>query len=205
MLSPAACVRVSTGPPTALPCVHSQDSNKLKSMMNDFNSTGMLSVDEETLKTAKRDFLSACCNEQDTIDIIQKYHTEHNYTLDPHTACGVMAVKKLQAEMVDACKAAGKKHKMVVLSTAHPAKFSMAVSKATGSPPVLPPGLEACQNSEVRFQVMPASTPAIKNLVEASVPDYTGNRNVYTPLHMASATLLIATAFVAGVFVGKKF
>lgn len=136
--------------------------------------------------------------------MIRKFHKEFNYTLDPHTACGVVAVQKIEAKQVPACKAPNKKHKIVVLSTAHPAKFSMAVSKATGSPPEVPPGLAACQDAEVRFQVMPASTPAIKGLIESQVPDYTGDRNVYTPLHMVSASLLLAAVFIAGVSVGRK-
>jgi hypothetical protein len=93
---------------------------------------------------------------------------------------------------------------MVVLSTAHPAKFATAVSKATGSQPEMPAGLAACQKAEVRFQVMPASTPAIKNYVETTIPDYTGNRNVYTPMHFMTASAVVAAAFVAGVLIGRK-
>ncbi len=103
-----------------------------------------------------------------------------------------------------ACTASSIKHKMVVLATAHPAKFATAVSKATGSQPEMPAGLAACQKAEVRFQVMPASTPAIKNYVETTIPDYTGNRNVYTSMHFMTASAVVAVAFVAGVLIGRK-
>ena len=103
-----------------------------------------------------------------------------------------------------ACTASQTPHKMVVLATAHPAKFSTAVSKGTGSQPEMPAGLAACQKAEVRFQVMPASTPAIKNYVEKSVPDHTGNRNVYTPMHFMAVSAVITLAFAAGVMIGRK-
>jgi len=203
--SPSMDIGISSNFERYLFALFGEDSNLLRTRMDEFNKTGKLEVTPEQLAAAKKDFLSACCSEQDTIDTIAAYHKKHGYTLDPHTACGVRAVEVLEAKMVPACKSSAKKHKMVVLSTAHPAKFGMAVSKATGQPPVIPPGLAACQNSEVRFQVMPASTPAIKNYVEVTIPDYTGQRNIYTPQHIFGAGTVAALVFAAGVLVGKKF
>uniref|UniRef100_A0A6U4LG57 Threonine synthase n=2 Tax=Hemiselmis andersenii TaxID=464988 RepID=A0A6U4LG57_HEMAN len=202
--SPSMDIGISSNFERYLFYLFGEDSQMLKGMMDEFNRTGKLEVDAKLLATAKQDFLSACCSEQDTIDTIASFHKQHGYTLDPHTACGVRAVQTLEAKQVPQCTAKGKKHVMVVLSTAHPAKFSMAVSKATGAPPTLPPGLAACQDSEVRFQVMPASTPAIKGYIETTIPDFTGQRNVYTPTHILTASTVVAAVFVAGVLVGKN-
>ena len=119
--------------------------------MNQFNNTGKLGVDKAQLGSARQDFLAASCSEQQTIEYIAKFDKEHKYTLDPHTACGVAAVDELRSQMAPE----GPKHKIVVLGTAHPAKFSMAVAKAIGSPPTLPKGLDN-QGADVRFQVLPA-------------------------------------------------
>jgi hypothetical protein len=55
----------------------------------------------------------------------------------------------------------------------------------------------------VRFQVLPAKTETIKNLIEQTIPDMTGSRNVYTVKQYAFFSALLAAAFAAGLVVGK--
>jgi len=176
-----------------------EDSKVLKDMMNQFNDTGCLAVDADQLERARQDFFACSCSEQLTIDYISKFNRDYGYTLDPHTACGVAAVDQLKGQIAEASA----KHKIVVLGTAHPAKFSMAVAKAIGGPPELPPRLAQMQGAEVRFQVLPAKTETIKTMIEQTIPDKTGARNVYTTKQYACFGALLAAAFAAGVVVGK--
>ena len=55
----------------------------------------------------------------------------------------------------------------------------------------------------MRFQVLPAKTETIKNLIEQTIPDMTGSRNVYTVKQYAFFSALLAAAFAAGLVVGK--
>jgi threonine synthase len=197
--SPSMDIGISSDFERYLFYLFGEDSKKLASMMNQFNETGRLGVSKEQLATAREDFLAASCSEQMTIEYISKFHKEYRYTLDPHTACGVAAVEQVRSQM----DPEGPKHKIVVLGTAHPAKFSMAVAKAIGSPPELPKAMQDMQGAEVRFQVLPAKTATIKNMIEQTVPDDSGARNVYSMKHFAGLSMLLGAAFVAGVAVGK--
>lgn len=197
--SPSMDIGISSNFERYLFYLFGEDSKVLASKMANFNDTGRLAVDGEQLEKARGDFLSASCSEQETIEYITKFHKEYNYTLDPHTACGVAAVDKCRSQM----EPESAKHKIVVLGTAHPAKFSMAVAKAIGVPPTLPKGLADMQGAEVRFQVLPANVSTIKSMIENTVPDALGLRNVYTVKHYGMVFTLLAAAFAAGIAVGK--
>lgn len=54
---------------------------------------------------------------------------------------------------------------MVVLETAHPAKFPDAVRAATGQAPAPPPRLAAMLAGEERFVTLPAEEAAIRRAV----------------------------------------
>jgi threonine synthase len=139
--SPSMDIGISSNFERYLFYLFGEDSKLLKEMMSQFNDTGCLAADADQLERARQDFLAASCSEQLTIDYISKFNRDHGYTLDPHTACGVAAVDQLKGQIAKESA----KHKIVVLGTAHPAKFSMAVAKAIGGPPVLPPRLAQMQ------------------------------------------------------------
>ena len=198
--SPSMDIGISSNFERYLFYLFGEDSKELASKMSTFNETDRLSVDQDQLETAREDFLAASCTEQQTIDYISKFQKEYDYVLDPHTACGIAAVDACRSQL----EPESAKHKIVVLGTAHPAKFSMAVAKAIGRPPELPKGLADLQGAEVRFQVQPAKTSTIKAIIEQTVPDTTGARNVYSAKHLAFVTMLCGAAFAIGVAVGKQ-
>jgi threonine synthase len=73
-----------------------------------------------------------------TVDTIRAVHAEHGLLLDPHTAVGYAAA-------IDHLAGAGHDgEQVIVLSTAHPAKFSEIVQKAAGTAPEMPERLARC-------------------------------------------------------------
>ncbi|KAJ1475012.1 tryptophan synthase beta subunit-like PLP-dependent enzyme [Baffinella frigidus] len=203
--SPSMDIGISSNFERYLFYLFGEDSKKLNMMMEEFNKTGRLEVDKDLLKAAQEDFLAAVCTEDQTVETIARYHKDFGYTLDPHTACGVSAVDQMRAKMAPVCKSPKNKHLMVVLSTAHPAKFGAAVARATGCTVSLPTGLADLKDSEVRFQVLPASTQKIKTAIVDMLPDPTGARNVYTFKHHAAFSAMLAVAIGLGFALGKKF
>ncbi|CAO1621549.1 unnamed protein product [Parajaminaea phylloscopi] len=104
-----------------------QDAEKagqqVKSWMDELKSTGSMQVTSQQLEVAKRDFSAHRVSDSQTRDTIQKYFTASTpYLLDPHTAVGMQAANWTSSG-----------HNQVVLSTAHPAKFSEAVTSALAS------------------------------------------------------------------------
>ena len=66
-----------------------------------------------------KDFVSECINEEETLSTIKQIYNEYNLVIDPHTAIGVGALRKLNI-----------KSRSIVLATAHPCKFPLAIEKA---------------------------------------------------------------------------
>src|SRR5262249_44163132 len=76
--------------------------------------------------------------------------------MDPHTAVGFAgALKEMAREGAD------RSAPHIVLGTAHPAKFSDAVRRATGNAPELPQRLQHILTANERFDILPNSTQAV--------------------------------------------
>jgi threonine synthase len=59
---------------------------------------------------------------------------------------------------------------VVVLSTAHPAKFPAAVNQATGRIPEVPPRLKAALEGDENCSVTAAEKGLVRGLIEAILP-----------------------------------
>merc|ERR550532_2359573 len=60
-------------------------------------------------------------------------------------------------------------HEVVVLATAHPAKFREAVVQATGQEPELLPALARMQGAETRCQKLPASARSVHDHMQRTL------------------------------------
>ena len=69
----------------------------------------------------------------ETLATMADVWTSAGTLVDPHTAVGLRAARRLREQ--------GETRPLVVLSTAHPAKFPDAVARATGAAPPVPPAL----------------------------------------------------------------
>jgi threonine synthase len=76
--------------------------------------------------------------------------------IDPHTAVGIAAARRVERE-------AGVP--MITLSTAHPAKFPAAVAKAIGRPPEEPTGIARQRTLPERVTVLPNDVARIAAFV----------------------------------------
>ena len=93
------------------------DSEKLKSWMDEFQSSGQVVLDADTLTTIQNGFASMAISDAETRQTIRDIFENHDgYLLDPHTAVAVAAAKSLKATLP-------KPSKIICLATAHPAKF----------------------------------------------------------------------------------
>jgi threonine synthase len=84
-------------------------------------------------------------------------HNETGEMIDPHTAVAVAAFHRLRDHA----------DPVVILSTAHAAKFPEAVKAATGESPVLPHKARSLAARPERFDHLPADAEAIKAYVRA--------------------------------------
>ena len=81
--------------------------------------------------------------------------------LDPHTAVGVAVAERLRGERTAP---------LVVLATAHPAKFPDAVEAASGVRPRLPAHLADLESRPERLVVLPADVAAVRAHIRSLPP-----------------------------------
>lgn len=150
-LSPAMDIQVSSNFERYLFYLMDADAKAVKALMDGFARTGRLAVSEERHRQARADFTSTAIDEEQTVSTIRQVFEQSGYILDPHTAVGVAAARALGVP--DA----------ICLATAHPAKFSEAVTGAIGRDVPLPAPFEDLLGRESRMAVLPADAGAIRS------------------------------------------
>jgi threonine synthase len=94
-----------------------------------------------TIPELKDQLWATSFDDEQTRAAIQEVYQKVGYTLDPHTAVGYLTAKQYQEEV-------GSKYPTVILSTAHPAKFSDIVEPLIGTEIKLPSALKESMAQE---------------------------------------------------------
>ena len=122
--------------------------------MENFENKGELKIESNLLKIAQKDFLSASANDKEVISVIEKYHKEFNYILDPHTAVGICSAEKLKLN-----------HPTICLACAHPAKFNDTIKKIFDFNPIIPKELADLNNLETKFETVLCDENIVKEII----------------------------------------
>lgn len=122
-----------------------------------FNDTGVIDIPPGALATMRETFVGVSIGERETSGSIVATLNETGELIDPHTAVGMAAFRKAR-EITDP---------VVILSTAHAAKFPEAVSAACGETPVMPRSAQNLSGKAERFDRLPADADTIKAYVRA--------------------------------------
>ena len=111
-------------------------------------------IAERALTQMRASFSADRALEDETAAAIRTTRRETGYLIDPHTAVAVAVAEKEGRDPAIP---------MVVLSTAHPAKFPEAVEKACGIRPSLPDWLADLASRRERATVLPPDQSAVEN------------------------------------------
>ena len=103
----------------------SGDTALVAGLMRKLNQEGSYTVPEDLLAKIKAEFWAAYCDDARAEEIMGRVYRDLGYLCDPHTASGWAAAEDYVAET-------GDHRPMVVLSTASPYKFPVAVLTAIG-------------------------------------------------------------------------
>ena len=115
-------------------------------------------IDTEDLGKIQKNFISEMLDENETIEMIKKINDEYQTVVDPHTAVGIGAVKKLGIEK-----------NCVVLSTAHPCKFPKAIEDAISKTENLPNSLKYVNEKKEKFELLSNDIQKVKKYVMNSI------------------------------------
>ena len=103
----------------------------------------------------RRQVWGASVTDDETLATMRAVRDETGYLADPHTAVGLEAVRRYR-------EAHGADAPVVVLATAHPAKFPDAVRRATGVTPPEPERLARLRGAPTRVETVPATLDALR-------------------------------------------
>ncbi len=122
-----------------------------------FADTGVIDIPPQALAAMRETFVGTSVGEGDTGRTILATLNQTGELIDPHTAVAVAAFNRLRdlAEPV------------IILATAHAAKFPEAVLAASGETPVTPRKAQALASKPERFDKLPADVAAISDYVRA--------------------------------------
>jgi len=155
-LSPSMDIQVASNFERALFEASGRDTLWVRDAMQTFARDRSLKL-PDNIRDALRDrYLAARGDDEKTLAAIAKLHRDTGRTVDPHTAVGLVAAEKLKSQLSGP---------VVILSTAHPAKFADAVAKATGQKPPLPPRLSGLYEGVERMTVLPADEAAVRGFI----------------------------------------
>jgi threonine synthase len=154
--SPSMDIQVSSNFERLLFDAYGRDAAAVRALMGSLAQSGRFMVSAQALKELRSLFTADRADEQECAAEIRAWMREADYCVDPHTAVALaVAEKETRDPSVP----------MVVLSTAHPAKFPDAVKAACGFVPPLPDRLADLAKRKERVTVLPADQAAVEQYV----------------------------------------
>jgi threonine synthase len=157
--SPSMDIQVSSNFERLLFDAYGRDAGAVRGLMNSLAQSKRFSVSAHALEAMRDLFAAGRADEQESAATIRAWMREASYCADPHTAVALAVAEKEPRDP---------SVPMVVLSTAHPAKFPDAVKAACGVEPGLPDWLGDLTKRKERVTVLPADQTQVEKFVLAA-------------------------------------
>jgi threonine synthase len=155
--SPSMDIQVSSNFERLLFDLHGRDSAALSAAMAEFEASGRMAIPAPQLGEARARFAAQRIDTGEMAQTIRWALDQAGQLIDPHTAIGLAAARRLEAT-VDG--------PIVTLATAHPAKFPAAVEAACGVWPMLPPRAAGIMDRPERLTTLPADLAVLETFID---------------------------------------
>ncbi len=157
--SPSMDIQVSSNFERLLFEATGRDGQQVRALMASLAQSGRFSLSSRALSEIRALFAAGRADEQETAATIRTTLRETSRLVDPHTAVGLaVAEKEIRDPAIP----------MIVLGTAHPAKFPDAVAAACGVRPALPDWLADLPTRRERVTALPVDQGAIEQFILAA-------------------------------------
>jgi len=151
--SPSMDIQVASNFERLLFDIHDREGRTVRALMASLAQSRRFALSARALSALRAVFSAARADEDETAATIRTMLRETGQLIDPHTAVGIaVAEKEIRDPSVP----------MVVLSTAHPAKFPDAVAAVSGVQPQLPEWLAGLDRRPERVTTFPADQMAVE-------------------------------------------
>ena len=156
--SPSMDIQVSSNFERLLFDAYGRDAQAVRALMASLAQHRRFVLSASAIKELRSLFTADRADEQESAAEIRAWVREADYCVDPHTAVALAVAEKEKRDP---------SVPMVVLSTAHPAKFPDAVKAACGVTPALPETLADLGRRNERVVVLPADQTAVERYVKS--------------------------------------
>ncbi len=155
--SPSMDIQISSNFERLLFDAYERDASAIHGLMASLAQSRRFSLSADALARIRAMFSADRADESEVAATIRTIRRETGICVDPHTAVGIAVAEK--EELRDPAVP------MVVLSTAHPAKFPDAVEAACGVRPSLPEWRSDLEQRPERVTVLPVDQSAVERFV----------------------------------------
>jgi threonine synthase len=153
--SPSMDIQISSNFERLLFEASGRDAGAVRRYMDGLKQSGSFTIEPQALAGIRAEFDAGRTTMAEAADTIRTTLKASGYLLDPHTATAVHVARQKAVQETP----------MVVLATAHPAKFPAAVEAACGLVPVLPDWLAGMMDAEERFTVLPSDLKMVEDYI----------------------------------------
>ena len=157
--SPSMDIQVSSNFERLLFEAYDRDPGAVRALMGSLAQSRRFSVSAPALERMRERFSADRADEEESAATMRAWMREASYCADPHTAVALAVAEK---------EARDSHVPMVVLSTAHPAKFPDAVKAACGVTPALPAWVGDLKSRPERMHILAADQGAVEKFVASA-------------------------------------
>lgn len=157
--SPSMDIQISSNFERLMFEAEGRNADPVVRAMASLKQSNAFNLSETARASMARLFTSGRADMAETAATIDQTLKSSGYLLDPHTAIGVYVARQMAANATP----------MVVLGTAHPAKFPAAVEAASGVSPALPEWLGDLMTRQERFDVLPNDLANVQDYIKSAI------------------------------------
>jgi threonine synthase len=157
-ISPSMDIQIASNFERLIYDLNNFDDKETKKVMNKIKQEGKYIISKENLEKINKDFLSASMKEEEVLSVIKEVHEKYGVILDPHSAIGFGALKKVNLE-----------GKNIVLATAHPCKFPEAINQSINIKSNLPKEIMHVMDEKENYDIITNSLDKIKKYIKERI------------------------------------
>ena len=157
-ISPSMDIQIASNFERLIYDLNNCDDVETKNIMAEIKEKGKYIISKEKLKKIKKDFLSTNMDEVEILNIIKEVYEKYKIILDPHTAIGFGALKKINLEGNN-----------VLLATAHPCKFPDVINRSIEIRPSLPNELRYILNEKENYDIISNNLENVKKYIKNKI------------------------------------
>tara|TARA_Y100000590_G_scaffold101972_1_gene115810 strand:+ start:37 stop:1419 length:1383 start_codon:yes stop_codon:yes gene_type:complete len=153
-VSPSMDIQVASNFERLIFDICSCNSERTAELMKNLKEAGEFKLKNDEIKKIKDNFCAESLTDSETKLVIKETYNNSKVLIDPHTAIGIGVLKKISL-----------KENIIVLATAHPAKFSDVVLEETNIEPELPKNLNNILKEKENYEKLPNNVKVIQNYI----------------------------------------